>query len=160
LRIVECDEHRRLCGKQFDDRSQRRGHDTLIDRRAVATGAQQDTIDGDTLHLGEVGKDGRLDIVKKVSHRGVCQRGLCLPAAGRQYSEPEITRLGHAGEPQRGLADAGLALDDQPAGPRYRGLQQVVNGPDLSGTFDDAGSQSPPLVDSTPTMPPVAAIRR
>ena len=113
LQIVDGDQHGRVRGEAVEYRRKGRRHDALIGGVILAAGSQQHPVDGDALHVGQLGEDGGVNVAEEVCHRRIGEHRLRLPHPRGENPVSAVARLLDGGQPQRGLADAGLALDDQ-----------------------------------------------
>ena len=116
LHVVDPDHDRCVGGQRLDGRQQRRGHDVLIGFRSAAGLSQQHPVHGDALHFGKLLQRRGVDVGQQVGDRAVGEHGLGLPRPRRQHTEALCARLLQGCQPQCGLPDARLALDQEARG--------------------------------------------
>src|SRR4029077_2780361 len=84
-----------------------------------------------------------VDVADEVGHCRIGQDRLRLPASGAEYAEATLACLVHCGQPQSGLPDTGLALDDQSRRLSFCRQQEVSNRPKFGRTADHPQSLNP-----------------
>ena len=146
LHIVDRHQHRRLRRQAVDHRGERRRDDALIGRRPLAARPQQHPVDRDALHLGQLGQHRGVDVAEEVGHRRVGEHGLGLPDTRREHPESALACRRDTGQPQRGLADAGLAVDDEPGRLMFREPRNS------STARNSAGRSMTPEATTTPSQ--------
>jgi hypothetical protein len=128
LHVVDGHQHGRRRGQRVDDGGQRRCHHPLVGDEPVACGPQQYPVDGQSLHVGQLVERGRLDVAEQVADRGVGEDRFGFAYLSGEDAEPARAGLLDGVQPQVGLADACLTLDDQAGLARFGGSQEVSDG--------------------------------
>ena len=116
----------RVGGEPVQQRQEGRRDHPFVGDRAGAVPVEQHAVDCDALEVGQRVEHLGADGLEQVGEHRVGQPGLGLAAAGRQHAKAVVPGLFQGTEPQRGLADAGLAADDERRRSRRRGLQKSV----------------------------------
>jgi hypothetical protein len=120
----------------------------LVGGRSLAAGTQQHAVDGEALHIGQGGEHGWVDVAQHVGDRRIGQHGFGLSGAGREHLETSVAGQVHRGQPDGGLADAGLALDDQTGRLKFRGKQELRYRPELGRAAYHPGIHDPTIAIS------------
>ena len=150
LHIVDGDQHRRVStARRVDYGSKGRGDHALIGVRALAAGPQQHPVDGDALHVGQLGEDAGVNVAEEVCHCRVGQHRLRLADPRGQHPESPLARLLHRAASHSVVlpmpASPSMTSPDGCCGCR---LQELGYRPELQRTAHHAGTHDPPIVSA------------
>jgi hypothetical protein len=148
LHVVDRHHDGGLARKPVEDRREGGRDHPLVGGRTLAAGTQQHAVDGNALHVGQGGEHGWVDLAQHVGDRRISQHGFGLSGAGREHPEAPVAGQIHRGQPDGGLADAGLALDDQTCRRKFRGKQELRYRPELGRATYHPGRHDPTIAFS------------
>ncbi len=113
LRVIDGDGHRRLRGERAQHAEERTGQRARVGRRAVGLLQQQRNLQCAPSRAGQRGQRLVQHTLQQVRQSGERQRHLGGGRGAAQHPAAGGVRERHALVPERGLADARLALEDE-----------------------------------------------
>jgi hypothetical protein len=116
LEVVDRDDHRRRAGERAQQVEQPERDRVRLGRRTGGHGPQQRDLERQPLRRRQCGERLLLDPVDQVDERGEGELRLRAARTGREYPAPTCPRGRDRRLPQRRLADAGVALENEDGG--------------------------------------------
>ncbi len=159
LHVVDGHQHGCRLSQAVDHRRHGGCRYALVGDVAVAGGAQQHPVDREPLQVGQPVDDRRLDVAEQISDGCVGQHGLGLADLCGKHAEPTSAGLLKRVQPQRGLADAGLALDDQTCRARLGSGQEVDDCASFGRPAESAARHAQMIPARDPSRPPTGRYR-
>jgi hypothetical protein len=138
LLVVDREHDRRLAREDAQAGQQRAGDGAWARRLVAGARAQQRHVERAALRIGEKRQGPIRDRAHEIGQRCECELRLGLHGPAREQRDAAFRGSLEHLPPDRGLADAGLALEDERYGSGGRELEEAVDRRQLLGARDDA----------------------
>jgi hypothetical protein len=152
--IIDPDEHRGGHGEGPEHAKEGDRDRSLIGRLRPRLGAQQGHVQCPPLRGRQCAEHRRRHRFEQVPERGEAQRGLRLDRAAGEHVPAAVAGLADPGRPQRRLADAGLALEQQPRREAGHLVEEPSEPAQFGGTAVDARVRAGRPLHATPPGSP------